>query len=107
MEVWDNQATVAHLSSKPKFNYNAIPQNRSRADSHSRDRNLEANSAANMAPFSEGQRPKVCRFHLYFAERAKCCKPWCRWPGRKPEKMLPSSRPSSRSPSPNRSDNLN
>lgn len=47
-------------------------------------------------PFSATQRPMVCRAHLYFANRARSCKPWCRWPN-KPTTlaMNPSSRPSS------------
>ena len=43
-------------------------------------------------PFSPGQRPKICRFHLFFANSAKRCKPWCKWPGPKPTHIEPSSR---------------
>ena len=42
--------------------------------------------------FSPGQRPKICRFHLFFANSAKRCKPWCKWPGPKPAHIEPSSR---------------
>ena len=31
----------------------------------------------NIQPFSPGQRPKICRFHLFFANSAKRCKTWC------------------------------
>ena len=57
-----------------------------------------------LKPFHAEQKPKVCRAHLYFAEKARNCKPWCKFPitGAKP-KMLPSSRPSSRTSSPSRS----
>lgn len=46
-------------------------------------------------PFNASQRPKICRYHLYYADNAKCCKPWCKWPGPKPHKIEPSSRPAS------------
>ena len=59
------------------------------------------NSKSNMSienthrPFTAGQRPKICRYHLYFAEKAKSCKPWCQWPGQKPKNIEPTSRPNS------------
>ena len=46
-------------------------------------------------PYSKKQRPKVCRSHLYFAERARYCKPWCKWPGKTGCTIQPSSRSSS------------
>lgn len=47
-------------------------------------------------PFSPGQRPKICRSHIYFAEKARFCKPWCRYPNKsRSVQMQPSSRPSS------------
>ena len=49
-------------------------------------------TADNIQPFSPGQRPKICRFHLFFANSAKRCKPWCKWPGPKPTHIEPSSR---------------
>jgi hypothetical protein len=49
-------------------------------------------------PFSAGQKPKLCRFHVYYADKAKRCKPWCKWPGRKPQITDPSSRASSPAP---------
>ena len=48
-----------------------------------------------LRPYSKKQKPKVCRSHLYFAERARYCKPWCRWPGKEGCAIQPSSRPSS------------
>ena len=49
-------------------------------------------------PFSEGQRPKICRFHLFYAGKARRCKPWCKWPGQKPAIIDPTSRPNSPAP---------
>ena len=53
-----------------------------------------------LRPFNKDQRPKICRAHLYFAEKAKYCKPWCRWYDKSTCVINPSSRPSSRSSSP-------
>ena len=55
----------------------------------------QAHCPVGLRPYSESQRPKVCRAHLYFAEKARTCKPWCRWPDKKNCNMQPSSRPSS------------
>ena len=55
-------------------------------------------------PFHPDQRQKICRCHIYFGERAKRCKTWCKWPGSKPQIIDPdsatNSRNSSRSSSP-------
>ena len=48
-----------------------------------------------LRPFSTDQRPKVCRAHLYFADKARTCKPWCKWPNKRNCNMQPSSRSSS------------
>lgn len=56
-----------------------------------------------LRPFSKDQRPKVCRAHIYFAEKARTCRGWCKWPSKTGCKILQSSRPSSRSSSPSSS----
>ena len=56
-----------------------------------------------LRPYHPNQRPKFCRSHLYYAEKAKYCKPWCRFPNKSGCRMQPSSRPGSRSSSQNRS----
>ena len=33
-----------------------------------------------LTPFSDGQRPKVCRCHIFFGNNAKSCRSWCQWP---------------------------
>lgn len=53
-------------------------------------------------PFYKDQRPKICRAHLYFANEARTCKPWCKYPDKTRCSVQPSSRPSSRSSSPAR-----
>ena len=46
-------------------------------------------------PFHPDQKPKICRFHLFYAEKARRCKPWCRFPSKKNCSMQPSSRSAS------------
>ena len=49
-----------------------------------------------LRPFSKGQRPLMCRFHIYFGDAARRCKRWCRYPNKKPNLYFdPDSRPSS------------
>ena len=49
-----------------------------------------------LRPYHDGQRPQVCRAHLYFGARAPTCKPWCRWPTKAAGlTMQPSSRAAS------------
>lgn len=51
--------------------------------------------------FHNKQRPKVCRYHLYYGKNAKSCKPWCIInTSNSLLNILPSSRTSSRSSSP-------
>lgn len=54
-----------------------------------------------LQPFRSGQKPQVCRAHLYYSQAARTCRSWCQWP-HKPSglQVLPPSRPSSRSSSP-------
>lgn len=51
--------------------------------------------STSVRPFNKDQKPQICRAHLYFAERAKFCKPWCRWPNKRNVQMQPNSRPNS------------
>ena len=33
-----------------------------------------------LTPFNSDQRPKVCRWHIFFGPAANTCTPWCKWP---------------------------
>lgn len=46
-------------------------------------------------PFHPDQRTKICRFHIYYGDDAKSCKPWCRYPNKRHCKIMPTSRSSS------------
>ena len=50
-------------------------------------------------PFTAEQRPKVCRFHLYYGDKARRCSPWCQWPEKTTDlQIMPSSRPGTPTP---------
>lgn len=38
------------------------------------------NKSTALEPFTPGQRPKVCRAHLYYGPEARSCRSWCMWP---------------------------
>lgn len=50
--------------------------------------------------FRPNQRPQVCRAHVFFADRARTCTSWCKFPCDKRRLTVRSSRSQSRSPSP-------
>ena len=65
-----------------------------------------------LTPFHPDQRPQVCRAHVFFANNAKTCRNWCRWPNKSNCKIVQSARntphsspQSSRSNSPSRPSN--
>jgi len=45
-----------------------------------------------LRPFSKDQRPKICRWHIYFADGARRCKPWCKYPNKRNCEIQPNSR---------------
>lgn len=63
---------------------------------------LSKPASLNLTPFSENQRPKICRSHIFFGKNARTCRPWCQWPDKTNCKITQSrpttpasSRPSS------------
>lgn len=50
-------------------------------------------------PFHSEQRPRVCRSHIYFANEARTCRSWCKWPDKTSCKVQPNSRANSPAPS--------
>lgn len=81
-------------------------KNTDRNTSHTKQNNKNTVDSPNtiptgLRPFSTDQKPKICRTHIYFAEKAHHCKPWCKFPSKTNCKMEPSSRPSTPTPSEN------
>lgn len=83
----------------------------SRFDPRQNVRNNQSNSSIpyGLRPFSKDQRPKVCRWHLYYGTNSRSCKPWCTFPDKNGCKILPRGRSPSpattRSPSLSRQEN--
>ena len=73
--------------------FNTEPRYRSRQYSPHPDHPDDV--SVGLRPFRYGQRPKVCRAHIYFGIEARTCKPWCQWPDKIDTQMQPSSRASS------------
>ena len=46
-------------------------------------------------PYRSNQRTRICRAHIYYANEARTCKPWCKWPKKNGVQVLLSSRPAS------------
>ncbi len=93
---YSKESTVAAVSLN-SFNSTA-PQHRQSSPHHRQEparRDTAHTTTSGLQPFAAGQRPKICRFHLYYAQHAKRCKPWCKWPGEKPATIDPTSRANS------------
>jgi len=63
--------------------------------------NLSRDYRFAVRPFKPEQKPRICNAHIFYAERARTCRPWCQWPGTKPkiisrnQKTPAQTRPSS------------
>lgn len=96
MSYFNQQPVNAVQSHESRPNFNNKHLSSSRSDQNRNNSTLPYN----VRPFSNDQRTKICRSHLYFAEKARTCKAWCRWPDKSRCNIAPSSRPASRSSSP-------
>ena len=84
--LFSNQALNVNKSTKPKQSFYQNPKQQNY-------------KSIGLSPFSADQHPKICRGHIYFAEKSRTCKPWCRWPNKKGCSMQANSRASSSEPS--------
>jgi len=58
------------------------------ANYDNRNTNFKINdNKFSVRPFFSGQRPRVCNAHIFYGERARTCRHWCKWPN-KPQHML-------------------
>lgn len=94
-------STLAHLGNVADESmslYNSILSKNDSKYSNVQNINRNVNTKTtnlSVAPFHPDQRPKICRYHIFYAERARKCKPWCRYPNKKDCTMEPSSRAAS------------
>jgi hypothetical protein len=63
-------------------------------------KSISSSHTYTLQPFSSNQRPKVCRWHIYFGGAAKKCRTWCQWPNKQLCTVV-NSRSSSPCPSEN------
>ena len=97
---------LSPLLQNPLLNVQSQKPHRSNSYQRSPQNSFSQNNGRNtnnigLQPFSKDQRPKVCRGHIFFAEKSRTCKPWCRWPNKNKCAMQPNSRASSPTPSMN------
>ena len=83
-------ASTQQMPTRPLYNQHSTKNNQSVNQSKS-NRSIENTHR----PFTAGERAKICRYHIYFAEKAKSCKPWYQWQGQKPKSIEPTSRANS------------
>lgn len=85
-----------------RHNYSHSNNNNRRDNYSNSNKNNDQMSSLPLGirPYSSNQRPVVCRAHLYYGPKARTCKPWCRWLNKDACKVLPNSRPSSPSRTP-------
>ena len=71
---------------------------------HQRSRRQSPNQSTSgnigIRPFYPDQRPRICRGHIFYADKSRTCKPWCKYPNKRGCSIQPSSRPPSRANSP-------
>lgn len=92
-----NNHQVNAVSNAPNYQHRSESSNRpSRSGYEAR---IDGNIPLGVRPYNSNQRPLVCRAHIYFGNKAKYCKKWCKWPQKQNCTMLPNSRSSSPAPS--------
>ena len=84
---------VPFLNQKYVHNVTAPPP--SKSNRHTVSTSAVLRMSYNLRPFYENQKPQICRGHLYFADKSKTLKPWCKWPQKSNCKIMPTSRSSS------------
>ena len=86
----------------PSANTMAVSTAPSRQRSNSPHPRSEKFMFNGLKPFSPDQKPKICRGHVFFAEKSRTCRNWCKWPSKNNCRVLNSraSSPASRSSSP-------
>lgn len=49
--------------------------------------NFNRSNKFTVRAFYDEQRPKICNAHIFYADRARTCRPWCKWPVKR-QRML-------------------
>lgn len=83
-----NIGHVNAVSSKELHQPQHHQQRRTKPTSYSKK------NTGTLTPFNKDQRPKVCRWHIFFGSAARKCNTWCQWP-QKQICAISDTRPSS------------
>ena len=71
---------IGHVSTiAKKYRPQEFNEHRNRSSNYSPKKN---NSPNTLTPFNKDQRPKICRWHIFFGATARKCKNWCQWPNK-------------------------
>lgn len=77
-------------SSLPTYDHQRSQTNSFNPHSHGSINHMNShpsNVTNGVKPFYSGQRPRICNAHIFYAERARTCRRWCKWPN-KPRHIL-------------------
>lgn len=69
----DHEKTYTTQENKQQFQYKKP---------YTSQENKQYKNSYTVRPFYQGQRPHVCNSHIFFADRARNCRPWCKWPNK-------------------------
>ena len=78
-----------------KYLHNVTPPPTSRSNRHTVSRSAAPRRSYNLRPFYEDQKPQISPGHIYFADKSRTGKPWCKWPQKSNCKKKSTSRSSS------------
>jgi len=82
-KIADSMMAVASVGSCTPFTVGHVEENK---QFHNKS-NSRPTLRTQVKAFYDGQRPMICNAHIFYAHRARSCRPWCRWP-KKPQKIL-------------------
>ena len=54
-------------------------RNYTNQSNNTNNRNVDDKKTYAVRPFFPGQRPRICNSHIFYAHKAKNCRPWCQW----------------------------
>jgi len=61
----------------------ASSSDRNQGQFHGDKRSFQPFQRSQIRPFYPDQRPRICNAHIFYAEKARTCRHWCRWPGQR------------------------
>lgn len=95
-----NNKTDGRSRSRERGSYSGSGSRSRSRETGNNPQRYESNNTDNqlpigIRPYMVDQRPKTCRAHLYYGNKARTCKPWCQWPSKSQCKVTSNTRSSS------------